>query len=104
MKSKSIFWLLLTLGLMTLASTEALAVGVGKTCEGLAGLQCYAGLFCQKKAGSCGIFDLTGRCTRVPRICPRLVWPVCGCDGKTYNNDCERQQAMVSKSHDGKCE
>jgi hypothetical protein len=30
MKSKSIFWLLVTLGLMMLASTEALAVGVGK--------------------------------------------------------------------------
>lgn len=24
-------------------------------------------------------------------------------DGKTYGNDCERQQAMVSKAHDGRC-
>jgi hypothetical protein len=26
-----------------------------------------------------------------------------GCDGKTYGNDCERERAMVSKIHNGKC-
>jgi hypothetical protein len=61
-KSQSILWLLVMLGLMMLASTEVLAVGVGKICDGLAGLQCDAGLFCQKKAGSCGISDMTGTC------------------------------------------
>jgi hypothetical protein len=24
-------------------------------------------------------------------------------DGKTFGNDCERQQAMVSKAHNGRC-
>ena len=29
--------------------------------------------------------------------------PRCGCDGKTYGNDCARQAAGVSKRSDGKC-
>jgi hypothetical protein len=45
----------------------------------------------------------------VPVVCPfakkgaAIVAPVCGCNNKTYGNDCLRQHAKVSKSHDGKC-
>ena len=56
-----------------------------------------------RKNGQCSIIDMSGTCAKVPRFCTRIFKPVCGCDGKTYGNDCERQVAMVSKNHNGKC-
>ena len=89
--------------LLLLALPSASAVGPGKQCGGFPGTQCDAGLFCQKRPGTCSVIDMSGVCVRVPRVCPRIFRPVCGCDGKTYGNDCERQMAMVSKNHNGKC-
>ena len=91
------------LALMMLPISAANAVGPGKQCGGIGGIQCDTGLFCQKKPGTCQVIDASGICTRVPKICPKHILPVCGCDNKTYNNDCERQQAMVSLAHKGKC-
>ena len=49
------------------------------------------------------MIDIGGRCMKVRRVCGRIYRPVCGCNGKTYGNDCERQVAMVSKNHNGAC-
>jgi Kazal-type serine protease inhibitor-like protein len=79
------------------------AAVAAQKCGGFIGIQCPAGQFCQHQAGTCFFADTFGTCRRVPRFCPKIFRPVCGCDGKTYPNDCVRETAMVSKSHDGKC-
>jgi hypothetical protein len=103
MKTKFFVSLTSAMALMIFSLNGAQAVGPGKTCGGFLGLQCDAGLFCQFKAGTCGFFDMNGTCTKKPRFCSRIFRPVCGCDGKTYGNDCEREAAGVSKRSAGKC-
>jgi hypothetical protein len=107
MKPGLVVSLAAALALMIFIPTGAEAVGVGKQCDGFPGLQCDAGLFCQKKPGTCAVIDMSGICVRVPRFCPRVTGPtiqVCGCNGETYINDCEREKAMVSLTHRGKCQ
>ena len=78
---------------------------VGDTCGGLGGPTCGANLFCNYTAEeNCGATDAPGHCAAKPAACPRIVMPVCGCDGKTYNNGCEALQASVAvKSTGGGC-
>jgi hypothetical protein len=65
---------------------------------------CPTGEFCELPAGTCWIADLPGICATVPEVCPLFVDPVCGCDGVTYGNDCERLQAEVALDHAGACD
>jgi hypothetical protein len=113
---KAIVALTGAIGLSMLISTGALAVGVGKTCGGMAGIKCDDGLWCEQRAGRCGVTDVQGKCVKVPTVCPmadskgkgkskgKISLPVCGCDKKTYGNDCERRVAKVQKDHNGRCQ
>jgi hypothetical protein len=84
------------------APVSANTVGFGKSCGGIGGIKCDAGLWCDPRPGQCGQTDLKGRCVKVPTVCP--MWSgVCGCDNKTYSNDCERVMAQAQKAHQGKC-
>jgi hypothetical protein len=64
---------------------------------------CPAGEFCDyQPSDACGQ-SAPGSCTAKPAACPRIVMPVCGCDGKTYGNGCEAHGAGVAVKANGGC-
>ena len=68
------------------------------------GPACPSGMACDLNLPSrCFASTAGGSCIVRPTSCPQGGDAVCGCDGKTYNNDCFRQLAGVQLDHKGGC-
>ncbi len=70
--------------------------------KGDTGAECPAGFVCLTPGGACG-GKVPGTCHKKIDACVALVAPVCGCDGKSYNNLCEAQKAGAVVKKGGKC-
>lgn len=87
-----------------ITDTGAFAPRPGPFCGGIAGITCAEpGAFCDPDPGTCDFADGGGVCTIRPQTCVPASQPVCGCDNRTYGNDCERQRADVGRRHTGAC-
>ncbi|HEX6903482.1 MAG TPA: Kazal-type serine protease inhibitor domain-containing protein [Thermoanaerobaculia bacterium] len=92
----------LTLALFAGAESPVVAQ-TGETCGGIAGLKCPEGQACKFEFGKCNTADLAGVCVTVPATCPKQGPRICGCDGKTYTNECELLKAGVQPDKQGAC-
>src|SRR3984957_983979 len=84
-------------------SPGAGAANLDEACGGPDHITCNSALYCQLPAGQCSSPDTAGTCLKAPDFCMRVSRPVCGCNGKTYANECEARKARVAIDTTGAC-
>jgi hypothetical protein len=73
-------------------------------CGGIAGFGCAPGLYCAFPVEAhCGAADQSGICKPIPEMCTQQYSPVCGCNDKTYPNECAAARDGVAFGSTGEC-
>ena len=74
-----------------------------EACGGPDKITCNSALYCHLPDGQCNAPDAAGTCLKAPDFCMRVSRPVCGCNGKTYQNECDARHAKMAIDTTGAC-
>ena len=74
--------------------------GTGQMQTCFSNSDCNFERYCKKPEGDC---SGSGVCAVKPEICLDIYFPVCGCDGVTYSNECVAARTGVSVAYQGEC-